>query len=203
MKTFKQLVNEVAAHQSPADKEFRALHKVQKTNHPVATEAQFKGGTKKDQSKLAHTSNETGMVDDVKKEQPIQEEEEEAERVVNESFSLVRYRSELSEAIKDHGSGYFSAKDHPDHNQETGHVGVAYMTNTAMKKHKIHNTSKEGEYGTTKVIHHTDGTSYHVYQRDHDPKSKTSIVSIRGANQKTTPEHVNKLRDHLQDRGTA
>lgn len=73
MKTFKQLVAEVATHVSPADKEFRALHKVQKVGHPVATGAQFKPNVNKDESKLAHPSDLTGVETDVKKETPGQE----------------------------------------------------------------------------------------------------------------------------------
>ena len=70
MKTYKQLVAEVAAYVSPADKEFRALHKVQKVGHPVASSAQFKSDVNKDESKLAHPSDATGIETEVEKEKP-------------------------------------------------------------------------------------------------------------------------------------
>lgn len=70
MKTYKQLVAEVAAYVSPADKEFRALHRVQKVGHPVAAGVQFKPNANKDESKLAHPSDATGIETEVEKEKP-------------------------------------------------------------------------------------------------------------------------------------
>lgn len=70
MKTYKELVNEVAAACSPSDKEFVALHKIVKSQRVAYPEHQFKGGTKKDESKISHMSNETGNADAVEKEKP-------------------------------------------------------------------------------------------------------------------------------------
>lgn len=74
MKTFKQLISEVARAQSPADKEFVALHPVSKKQFVKYPEGQFKGTTHKDTSKEAHMSNVTGMEDEVEKEKPLGEE---------------------------------------------------------------------------------------------------------------------------------
>jgi hypothetical protein len=73
MKTYRNLINEVARAQSPSDKEFVAIHRVMKKDHPVATEAQFKGGTEKDETKLSHPSNETGVETAVAQERPLGE----------------------------------------------------------------------------------------------------------------------------------
>ena len=73
---FMDALNEIARAQSPADKEFVALHPVEKKEIVKYPEHQFKGGTgvKKDKSKLTHSSNATGMVDDIAKEKPVAED---------------------------------------------------------------------------------------------------------------------------------
>lgn len=70
MKTYKQLISEVATAKSPADKEFVALHKIAKTQRVAYPEHQFKGGTEKDHTKLATPANDTGINDEVEKEKP-------------------------------------------------------------------------------------------------------------------------------------
>lgn len=72
MKTYNELINEVAAPQSPADKEFVALHRVRKYQAVNYPEHQFKGGTEKDHTKLTTPSNETGVETEVEKEKPHQ-----------------------------------------------------------------------------------------------------------------------------------
>jgi len=56
MKTFKDIINEVAEPKGGDEKRFKAKHVVAKYDHPIedgAEENQFKGGTKKDKSKKA------------------------------------------------------------------------------------------------------------------------------------------------------
>lgn len=56
MKTFKDIINEVAEPKGGDEKRFKAKHVVAKYNHPIeddAEENQFKGGTRKDKSKKA------------------------------------------------------------------------------------------------------------------------------------------------------
>jgi len=56
MKTYKQLIAEVAEPESADEKRFKAKHAVKKIDHPIdddAEETQFKGKTKKDTSNKA------------------------------------------------------------------------------------------------------------------------------------------------------
>lgn len=53
MKTFKELIAEVAAIQPAGEKKFVAKHKVAVKRHPAANENQFTAPTGKDKSKLA------------------------------------------------------------------------------------------------------------------------------------------------------
>lgn len=73
MKTYNEMLSEVARAVSPSDKEFIGLHKIKKTSFLNTPEHQFKGGTKKDKSKLAEPSDDTGVETEVKKERPVGE----------------------------------------------------------------------------------------------------------------------------------
>ena len=56
MKTFKEIISEVAEPKGGDEKRFKAKHVISKQDHPIedgAEENQFKGGTKKDKSKKA------------------------------------------------------------------------------------------------------------------------------------------------------
>jgi len=74
MKNLHNILMEVAAPQSPADKEFVALHATQKKQFVDYPESQFKGTPEKDETKLAHPSKETGHDEHVEKEKPVSEE---------------------------------------------------------------------------------------------------------------------------------
>lgn len=73
MKSFLQLIGEVAKAVSPADKEFVALHRIAKTQKVAWPSAQFDGGTVKDHSKLSEPSDATGIKADIEKETPVTE----------------------------------------------------------------------------------------------------------------------------------
>ena len=55
MKTYKEIISEVAEPKGEDEKRFKAKHIIQKINHPAAEEGQFTGGktAKKDKSKLS------------------------------------------------------------------------------------------------------------------------------------------------------
>lgn len=99
-------LSEMTQAQSPADKEFTALHTVQKKGAPDATEAQFKAThpVKKDESKLAHPSNATGMVDDVAKTTPLGEQGPSFEDGVEANLQELSKRTLHSYAAKAKGS---------------------------------------------------------------------------------------------------
>lgn len=111
MKTYKQIINEVAAAQSPADKEFVALHRIAKKGHPVATEVQFKGGTEKDHTKLSKPSDETGAESAVEKEKPK---------------TLGEWRDHLEESVhmKDAMAARAKGDDEAYHNHMAAHFDL-------------------------------------------------------------------------------
>lgn len=53
MKTYKQLIAEVAQPIPQDEKKFKDKHKIEKSDHPVAADDQFTGDTKKDKSRKA------------------------------------------------------------------------------------------------------------------------------------------------------
>lgn len=101
MSRFKEILAEVARAQSPGDKEFVALHKVEKKQFVQYPETQFKGGTEKDHSKMAHPSNETGVESDVEKEKPLGESLEEVVEQNLQEISKKTLGSYIARATSD------------------------------------------------------------------------------------------------------
>ena len=73
MKTFKQLVNEVAEPKAGDEKKFKAKHKIEKHAHPVAGDDQFVAKVKKDKTKNA--SYEEGQDEAVYEDFSLDDEE--------------------------------------------------------------------------------------------------------------------------------
>ena len=128
MKNYRDLINEVASAQSPADKEFVALHKIIKKQFVDYPEHQFKGGVGKDHTKLSVPSNETGMDDDVEKEKPKQ---------------LGEWRQHLDE-LKTFGKVGHLKEESVDESQEvnwdhlkSGKAGIR-MISSIGDKHVVH-----------------------------------------------------------------
>ena len=74
MKTFKQLVNEVAEPKAGDEKKFKAKHKIEKHGHPVAGDDQFVAKVKKDKTKNA--SYEEGQDEAVYEDFSLDDEED-------------------------------------------------------------------------------------------------------------------------------
>ena len=136
----KQFLSEMNANQSPGDKEFEALHPVKKTDAPAATEAQFKGvATKKDESKLTHSSNATGMVDAVNREKPIVVEGS-FEEIVEQNLQELSKRTLHSYAAKAKGSAQASraiakiARQRDEYDRADAHVAKAHRRSKGANK---------------------------------------------------------------------
>lgn len=145
MKTFKQVLAEIATAKSPADKEFVALHtttKKQFTKHP---ETQFKGGTKKDHSKAAGPSNATGMEDDVNATKPVHESEDEYSPHKANRFNSKEEAQKVVDKLRaKHKDGNFVV-DEPTKKTGGKHtIGHAYYGTSAVNKH-IKNLKEETE----------------------------------------------------------
>lgn len=170
MKTYKQLVAEVAAYVSPADKEFRALHRVKKVSHPVATGVQFKPNVNKDESKLAHPSDATGIETEVEKEKPLEES-------VRED-----YHAEANKIIAKHGNGDDIDRD----GTPPEYVGGRKNHVHGIKKTKIKDLHKSltdagfknhGETGHVGVSNHFEpggDKGYHTFSKG---KTKVHVAS--------------------------
>jgi hypothetical protein len=157
MKTFKQMISEVARAVSPADKEFVALHKIEKKQFTKNPEHQFKGGTKKDHTKLADQSNDTGMVDDVKTQHPAGS---------TDDLDEARFDHR---AAAEHGIVHFdTAKQHaalkkgtevdfykPDTSKTSGIVHAYDGKTITYKEH-----GKDGKIGTGAIHKFKTGHSY-------------------------------------------
>jgi len=134
----KKFLSEMTAAQSPADKEFEALHPVKKTDAPAATEAQFKGVTvAKDESKLTHSSNATGMVDDLAKTKPLGESFED---VVEQNLQELSRNTLHSYAAKAKGSAQASravakfARSRDEYDRADEHKAKAAKRTKGAKK---------------------------------------------------------------------
>jgi DNA-directed RNA polymerase alpha subunit len=120
MKSYKQIIHEVAPPVSPGDKEFVALHPVTKKQFVRWPEHQFKGGTKKDHTKTAVASDATGMETQAEKEKKgiVSEESspytkacEEAKGVMlpsmhsklNKAFGEMHHGADEVDTLKKHG----------------------------------------------------------------------------------------------------
>lgn len=185
MKTYKQIISEVAPAVSPADKEFVAMHPVTKKQFVRWPENQFKGGTAKDHSKLAKPDPNGEMQAQADREKPN----------VSESF---RALEESKKNPKDHGGGYVGVNDN-EKNKESGHIEYALMTAKHMRHHGLDSNKLDGVYGNSSTIKHAaSGKRFSVYQRDYDAKRKVYHVSVRGQGHDDA-DATKALAKHLSD----
>ncbi len=114
MKNLHNILMEVAAPQSPADKEFVALHATQKKQFVDYPESQFKGTPEKDETKLAHPSKETGHDEHVEKEKPVSEEAIEESHIFHSPVDADRMKKRLASATKGSDKKYWAVGKKPD-----------------------------------------------------------------------------------------
>jgi hypothetical protein len=135
MKTYNELINEVAAPQSPADKEFVALHRVRKYQAVNYPEHQFKGGTEKDHTKLTVPSNETGVETEVEKEKPRQLGEWREHRL-DEAVEVDHSNYKFTHGKEPRGEGNWAFHNEKNGSLDSGftHRGTYTAAKSAAKK---------------------------------------------------------------------
>lgn len=206
MKTFKQILSEVARAQSPADKEFVALHPVDKKQFVRWPESQFKGTTKKDESKMAHPSNETGVEDEIKKEKPLGEE------VLEEGTSVTFHHTGVAQH-RETGKWHAFTGGNGDVHLKKGHDTPEAANEHGKTMHKsrttaVHPTypghSKQYPYGQSsegpsyfhnrKKLNHTTG---HL-QEDEQVTVLEGADSLMEISKKTLGSYIKKASSDLK-----